>query len=92
MEIPIWEYNNKFYLEINAVKVKEAKVEHGFKKIPHTLWIKSFQNMLLRRAASRLQVIPFLKLTKIKNTNLYIHIQNGIDRISFKTFFFFISL
>ena len=31
MKIPIWEYNNKFYLEINAVKVKEAQVENGFK-------------------------------------------------------------
>ena len=32
MKIPIWEYNNKFYLKINAVKVKEAQDENGFKK------------------------------------------------------------
>ena len=32
MKMPIWEYNNKFYLKINAVKVKEAKVESGFNK------------------------------------------------------------
>ena len=38
MKIPIWEYNNKFYLEINAVKVKEAQVEHGFKKgVPYIM-------------------------------------------------------
>ena len=38
MEIPIWEYNNKFYLEINAVKVKEARFEHGFKKdVPYIM-------------------------------------------------------
>ena len=32
MKIPIWEYNNKLYLKINAVKVKEAKVDNGFNK------------------------------------------------------------
>ena len=31
MKIPIWEYNKKFYLKTNAVKVKEAQVENGFK-------------------------------------------------------------
>ena len=30
MKVPIWEYNNKCYLTINAVKVKEAQVENGF--------------------------------------------------------------
>ena len=38
MEMPIWEYNNKFYLKINAVKAKEAKVENGFKKdVPYIM-------------------------------------------------------
>ena len=32
MKIPIWEYSNQFYLKINAVKVKEAKVENGFQE------------------------------------------------------------
>ena len=41
MKIPIWEYNNKLYLKINAVKVKEVagmlrkdalQIETGFKK------------------------------------------------------------
>ena len=32
MKTPIWEYNTQFYLKINAVKVKEAKVENGFQK------------------------------------------------------------
>ena len=31
MKIPFWEYNGKYYLEINAVRVKEAQIEHGFK-------------------------------------------------------------
>ena len=38
VEIPIWEYNSKFYLKINAVKAKEAKVENGFKKdVPYIM-------------------------------------------------------
>ena len=32
MKKPIWEYNGKYYLKTNAVKVKEAQVEHDFKK------------------------------------------------------------
>ena len=32
LEKPIWEYNCKYYLEINAVRVKEAQVENGFNK------------------------------------------------------------
>ena len=30
--MPFWEYNNKLYLEIRAVKVEEAKVDNGFNK------------------------------------------------------------
>ena len=36
MEILIWEYNGKFLLKINAVKV-ETQIENGFKK--HVLYI-----------------------------------------------------
>ena len=38
MKIPILEYNNKFYLEINVVKVEEAQVENCFKKdVPYIM-------------------------------------------------------
>ena len=38
MQMPIWEYNDKFYLKINAVKVKELKLEAGFEKdVPHIM-------------------------------------------------------
>ena len=38
MKNPIWEYNNKLYSKINAVKVKEAQVENGFKKdVPYIM-------------------------------------------------------
>ena len=32
LKTPVWEYNGQYYLKINAVKVKEAKVENGFNK------------------------------------------------------------
>ena len=38
MKRPLWEYNGKYYLKINAVKVKELPVETCFKKIL-ILWI-----------------------------------------------------
>ena len=38
IKILIWQYNNQFYMKINAVKVKEAKVENGFKKdVPYIM-------------------------------------------------------
>ena len=38
MNIVIWEYSDKFYLGINAVRVKEAQVENGFKKdVPYIM-------------------------------------------------------
>ena len=38
MKKPIWEYNGKYYLKTNAVKVKEAQVENGFgKDVPYIM-------------------------------------------------------
>ena len=48
-EKTIWEYHGKYYLQINGVKVKEAKVENV---------------MIFRKMESRLQVIVFLELLK----------------------------
>ena len=68
MKIRIWEYNNKFYLEFNAVKVKEAQVENEFRKqcyiyIYIYITVLTFTNMIFIKTASRLHVIQFLKLT-----------------------------
>ena len=32
MEMPIWEYNGKCYLTINAIKLKEVQFENAFQK------------------------------------------------------------
>ena len=39
MRMPIWDYNDKFYLETNDVKFKELPVETCFKQIFHILWV-----------------------------------------------------
>ena len=36
---PSWDYNNKFYLKINDVKIRELQNEHVFKKMFLILWI-----------------------------------------------------
>ena len=64
MKIPIWEYNGKYCLKINAVKRKEVQVENAFKKIILILWIDRLVNTIFRRVEGRSQVIVFLKLIK----------------------------
>ena len=45
MKLLIWEYNNEFYLKINAVKIKEAKVENAFNKDhPYIMDLSSSEN------------------------------------------------
>ena len=51
-------------MKMNAVKVKELPAETCFKKGVPYIMDSTFQNMILRRRASRLQVIVFLKLIK----------------------------
>ena len=72
MKKPVWEYNGKYYLEINGVKVKEAKVENASKKEYPYIMELSFSNMIFRKMESRLQVIVFPKFIKYINL-LYIH-------------------
>ena len=36
--MPIWDYNNKFYLKTNDVKIKELPGEHVFQKdVPYIM-------------------------------------------------------
>ena len=58
----IWNYNDKFYLKINDLKIRELPGKIEFKKTLFLiLWILRFQNMILRGTVSRLLVIAFLK-------------------------------
>ena len=37
MKMPIWDYNDKFYLKINDVRFKELPVESCFKQDPYIM-------------------------------------------------------
>ena len=88
MKKTTWEYNGKYYLKINAVKVKKLPVETCFQKDVPFYMDLSFSKYGFQKMESRLQVIAFLKLIKIHYSikYIYIYIQNGLIRISFKTF------
>ena len=94
----ILEYNNKFYLKINGVTVKEVadmlrkdalQIENAFKKDHPYIVDLPFGKYGCQKKASRLHDIVLLKLIRFMNQlyiYIYIYIQNGIVRISFKTF------
>ena len=38
LKMPIWDYNDKFYLKINDIKIKELPNEHTFQKdVPYIM-------------------------------------------------------
>ena len=38
LKMPIWDYNDKFYLKTNGIKIKELPDEHTFQKdVPHIM-------------------------------------------------------
>ena len=38
LKMPIWDYNDKFYLKINDIKIKESRHEHTFQKdVPYIM-------------------------------------------------------
>ena len=59
--MPIWEFNCTYYLEINAVKLKEVNVENGCKKDHPYIMDVSFSKYGFQEMESILQVIVFLK-------------------------------
>ena len=92
MEMLIWEYTGKCYLEINVVKLKEVKVENGFNKDHPYILEFSFSKYDFRKMESRLQVIAFLKLIKCIDI-IYIHIYRmGLPESVLKPFGLFITL
>ena len=82
MKMPIWDYNDKLYLKVNDLRIRELPGDRVFQKGVPYIMVYFFRNMTLRRKVSRLLVIVFLKLIKVFNL-LYIYIQNGITRIKF---------
>ena len=92
LKMPIWDYNDKFHLKINDVKVKELPGDHAFQKdVPYIMDI-TFRKYDFQKDGEQ---ITGYSISEIKKDLLsyYIYIErNGIVRISFKAIFIFIAL
>ena len=88
--MPIWDYNDKFYLKINGFKIRELPGEPSFQKgVPYIMGI-TFRKHDVERMVSRLLVIAFLKLMKCI---VLLHIYRmGLSESALKPFSFFKSL
>ena len=65
MKIHIWEYNNKFYLKINAVKVKEANVENSFKNdVPYIMDLSLVNTIFIKRNGEQITGYSISEINK----------------------------
>ena len=84
LKMPIWDYNEKFYLKINDVKIKELPDEPTFQKdVPYIMDI-TFSKYDFEKKGERITGFSISKINKIYL--LYIDIKDGIVRINSKTF------
>ena len=87
MKMFIWEYIGKYYLKINAVKLKEVKVENGFNKDHPYIMGLSFSKYDFQNNGEQITGFSISEINKnLLLYFIYIYIQNGIIRISFETF------
>ena len=104
LEMLIWDYNGKFYLKINDVKIRELPNEHVLKKdVPYIMDL-TFSKYDCQKGGEQITGYRISEINEIYEIiiiiiYLYIYIyiyiyieRNGIIRISFKTFWFFITL
>ena len=75
LKMPVWDYNDKFYLKINDIKIKSYLMNIPFKKMCLILWISLLENMTFKRMESKLLVIQFLKLIKFIKLFIYTYKQ-----------------
>ena len=64
LKMSIWDYNDKFYLKTNDLKIRALPGQVEFKKDVLYIMDITFRNTTLRRMVSRLLVIVFVKLIK----------------------------
>ena len=71
MTIPVWEYNSKFYLKINAVKVKETQIENGFKKdVLHLMDLFIFSKNDVQKNCEQITGFSIYGIKNLLNTNI----------------------
>ena len=83
----IWDYNAKFYLKINDVKLKELPGEHVSQKdVPYIVDL-TFSKYGFEKKGEQITGYSISEINKTYYffTYIYIYIQNGVVRTSFKT-------
>ena len=56
--------NGKYYLKINAVKIKEVQVENGFKRMFLILWIYHLVNTISKRNGEQITNYSIFEINK----------------------------
>ena len=79
LKMPIWEYNGKYYLNINAVKLKEVKVESGFKKDHHHIMDLSFSKYDFQNNGKHITGYSMSEINNIYLSIIYIYIYTEWD-------------
>ena len=65
LKIPIWGYNDIFYLKVNDIRIRELPGEIEFKKDAPYIMDLTFSKYDFEKKVSKLLVIAFLKLVRI---------------------------
>ena len=84
------EYNDKCYLKISAVKLKEVQVESAFQKDQPYIMDLSFNKYDFQKGGEQIPgySISEINIKNIKLLYIYIYIyKNGIVRIKFKYYY-----
>ena len=76
--MPIWEYNNNFYLKINAVKV-EAKVENGFNKDHPCIMDLTSSKYDFQKNEEQITGYSISEINQIHQSIIYIYIYTEWD-------------
>ena len=83
LNIPIWDYNDKFYLEINGIEIRDLPGELEFKKdVPYIMEL-TFSKYDFEKNGEQITGYSIFEMDKICYVILY---RDGIIRTNFKTF------
>ena len=87
LKMPIWDYNDKFYLEINDIKIRELPGEVEFNKDVHYIMVLTFSKYDFEKKGEQITCYSIFEINKTLLNIIYIYIQNGIIRIKSKYYY-----
>ena len=89
LKIPIWDYNDKFYLKANALKIRELPGEIEFKKDNPYIVDLTFSKYDFEKKGEQ---ITGYSISEINKDLIYYIYRMGLSESSLKPFSFFITL